>query len=67
MWFYYWLQNANSIIDWKTRIQLYLQNFHYWLQNAIKRDSWSILQKSRIQLYLQNASHVRHANGHSLG
>jgi hypothetical protein len=39
MWFYYWLENANSIIDRKTRIQLYLQNF-YWLQNAIKLDGW---------------------------
>ncbi len=39
--FYYWLQNANSSIDWKTHIQLYLQNFHNWLQNTIKRDSWS--------------------------
>ena len=26
------------------------------MQNEIKRDSWSILQKSRIQLYLQNAT-----------
>ena len=47
MWFYYWLQNENSIIDWKTRIQLYLQNLYYWLKNAIKPDSWSILEKSR--------------------
>jgi hypothetical protein len=29
MWFYFWLQNTNFIIDWKTRVQLYLENFDY--------------------------------------
>ena len=47
---------CDSIIDWKTCIQIYLQNLYYWLQNAIQSDSWIILQKSRIKLYLQNAT-----------
>ena len=75
MWFYYWLENANSSVDWKTGIQLYLQNLYYWLQNTIKLDYW-ILCKNRVfdcnrktrrvtrcLQYLQNASHVRHTNG----
>ena len=37
---------ANSFFDWRTRSQLYLQNFYYWLQDAIKLDFWSNLQKS---------------------
>jgi len=35
MWFYHWLKNSKSSIDWKTHIQLYLENFYYWLENAI--------------------------------
>ena len=67
IFFNYWLQSENSIIDCKRRLNAIPEACeNIWFSKYVFNCIWKTRRVTRCPQHLKNASHVRHANGQSL-